>query len=54
MVQQIIYDQVYGSIKFYTVRETIQAMYGYSGGSIEQYTGRQMVQPNNMQFKARK
>ena len=29
-------------------------MYGYRNGSIEQYTGKQMVQPNNMQFKARK
>ena len=29
----------------------MQPMYGYRNGSIEQYTGRQMVQPNNMQFK---
>ena len=54
MAQEIIYDQVNGSVKFYTVRETIQPMYGYRNGSIEQYTGRQTVQPNNMQFKARK
>ena len=29
-------------------------MYGYRNGSIKQYIGRQMVQPYNMQFKARK
>ena len=29
-------------------------MYGYRDGSIKQYAGRKMVQPNNMQFKARK
>ena len=29
-------------------------MYGYRNGSVKQYTGRQMVQPNIMQFKARK
>ena len=29
-------------------------MYGYRNGSVKQHTGRQMVQPNNMQFKARK
>ena len=49
-----MYDWVNSSIKFYTVKKTIQPMYGYRNGSIEQYTGRQMVQPNNMQFKARK
>ena len=54
MVQQIIYDYVNSSIKFYTVREFIQPMYGYRNGSIKQYTGRQMVQANNVQFKARK
>ena len=31
--------------------ETIQLMYGYRNGSIKQYTGRQMVQPNNMSSK---
>ena len=47
MAQEIIYDQVNGSVKFYTVRETIQPMYGYRNGSIEQYSGGQMHQPNN-------
>ena len=54
MVQEIIYDQVNGPIKFYTVRETIQPMYGYRNSSFEQYSGGQMLQSNNMQFQARK
>ena len=53
-IQQIIYGCVNGSIKYYTVRETIQPIYGYRNDSIKQHTGRQMVQPNNMQFRVRK
>ena len=45
---------VKGSVKYYKVRETIQTMYGYRNGSMKQYAGRQMVQPNSMPFKATK
>ena len=48
------YGKVNDSIKYSTVRETIQPIYGYRNSLIEQHTHRQMVQPSNMQSKARK